>query len=450
MKRLIFALLLILLLSVTVCAAEAAQASPNPTILTAQMGLSVRVRSADARSDVVIDTLPGAQVVLTGVQADTLRILSPCSVSGGSFRQVLVEADGVQLASNVRAGCLRVLTEGTLRLSGRYALCRIEAPHVRILGSAALDLVQLLAKDSQLSCRVRHTELAYDPSFDSLRIRLSMPSPSPDASTVTAKALFLGLPEDFSRSCVLTWYKDGVPYRQTQAIIENGAVEECSFSFVFSEQMPETARISVRLSCAPLEALEHREIPLSNYSPEYYERLAQAGLPYRVEVLRNQNVVLVYGLDEDGGYTVLQNAFLCSTGRATPSGSYAVGGKAEWNVLFGSKSSNYQSVYGQYATHIVGNILFHTVPYFTPDKGDLEYEQYALLGTSASMGCIRMDVESTKWIYDHCPMNTRVKIYDSDELPVILPTVPMVQADDARRGWDPTDPDEANPWVEQF
>ena len=167
-------------------------------------------------------------------------------------------------------------------------------------------------------------------------------------------------------------------------------------------------------------------------SPEY---------PYYIRINRALNTVTIYEMDDDGYYTLPAMAFVCSTGDATPLGTYNTTDKYRWRELFGN-------VYGQYATRIVDHILFHSVPYFTEDQSDLEYEEYNKLGTAASMGCIRLCVRDVKWIYDNCPSGTMVEIYDDFESPGPLgkPDSIIIDLNDERKGWDPTDPDPANPW----
>ena len=59
-----------------------------------------------------------------------------------------------------------------------------------------------------------------------------------------------------------------------------------------------------------------------------------------------------------------------------------------------------------------------------------------------------MCVRDVKWIYDNCPVNTRVTIYDDAANPGPLgkPETIKIPLDSPNAGWDPTDPDEANPW----
>ena len=51
-----------------------------------------------------------------------------------------------------------------------------------------------------------------------------------------------------------------------------------------------------------------------------------------------------------------------------------------------------------------------------------------------------------KWIYDNCPLGTTVSIYNASSLPVPKPSAPWLDISSPNRGWDPTDPDPANPW----
>ena len=106
--------------------------------------------------------------------------------------------------------------------------------------------------------------------------------------------------------------------------------------------------------------------------------------------------------------------------------------------------------YAQYAIRIKGGIMFHSVPYFTQNAGNLEYEEYNKLGQPASLGCIRMSAEDIKWLYDNCPAGFPAVVYDDSDSagPLGRPAAAQrIDINDAeRRGWDPTDPDPKNPW----
>lgn len=175
--------------------------------------------------------------------------------------------------------------------------------------------------------------------------------------------------------------------------------------------------------------------------PEFGPVAGTSEYPYYIRINRALNVVNIYTLDENGIYSVPFRAMVCSTGDATPLGTYNTTIKYRWRALFGG-------VYGQYATRIVDSILFHSVPYFSEDPSDLEYEEYNKLGTAASMGCVRLCVEDVLWIYNNCPIGTAVEFYDDWENPGPFgkPVPITIDVNDERRGWDPTDPDPNNPW----
>lgn len=91
---------------------------------------------------------------------------------------------------------------------------------------------------------------------------------------------------------------------------------------------------------------------------------------YYIKINYTANVVTIYTKDNNGEYTVPYKAMVCSTGRGTPrSGTYAIKSRWRWGTLFGG-------VYGQYCVHIVGNILFHSVPYTSKSQDALEYWEY--------------------------------------------------------------------------
>lgn len=171
--------------------------------------------------------------------------------------------------------------------------------------------------------------------------------------------------------------------------------------------------------------------------------------PYLVRVNRTQNLVTVYGKDGNGNYTKPVKAMVCSVGLngKTETGTFTIKAqqgkpeKSRWRLLSGG-------VYGQYITRFNGSILFHSVPYYSQNPADLEYEEYNKLGQAASLGCVRLAVIDAKWIYDNCPTGTTVEVYDSSaQEPLAKPTPIKINTSDvARRGWDPTDPDPNNPW----
>ena len=175
---------------------------------------------------------------------------------------------------------------------------------------------------------------------------------------------------------------------------------------------------------------------------------ASNGRPYYIMVNRAMNTVTVYALDASGYYTVPVKAMVCSVGRqghATPLGTYSIGGRWTWLHMFDDS-------YGQYATQISGNILFHSVCYTKRDPSTLMADEYNMLGSPASLGCVRLQTVDAKWIYDNCASGTKVTIYDGTEPgPLGKPDTLVAQiSPELDNGWDPTDPRAENPWAMPF
>lgn len=182
-----------------------------------------------------------------------------------------------------------------------------------------------------------------------------------------------------------------------------------------------------------------------NINSQFYNGtdLKDNGLPYCIKVNKTKNVVTVYTVGKDGIYDVPVKAMVCSVGEKgnTPDGVYNLGDRAEWLPLEGD-------VYGQYAVNITGSILFHSVPYFTQDKANLEVEEYNKLGNSVSAGCVRLSVIDAKWIYENCSESTYIEIFESEyDGPMGKPVAAVISSGGSIGNWDPTDPDRENPYM---
>lgn len=234
--------------------------------------------------------------------------------------------------------------------------------------------------------------------------------------------------------------------QETQSRIEKSEiiefVENASANMQFGTQ---EAVVVVDKAAAEAWAVnEEKKVEVARKAEE--ARLAEeariAALPYLIKVNRLANCVTVYTKDATGAYTVPVKAMVCSVGLNgdTPLENGQITDKYDWRLLFGN-------VWGQYAVRFNGHIMFHSVPYMVPSKDSLKEGQYNLLGQPASQGCIRLSVIDAKWIYDNCDKGTKVEVYDSaDPGPLGKPASIQIDPNHALRGWDPTDPDPANPW----
>lgn len=167
--------------------------------------------------------------------------------------------------------------------------------------------------------------------------------------------------------------------------------------------------------------------------------------PYLIKVNREANCVTVYGMDENKFYSIPVKSFVASTGKNvgdTPLGTGSITDKYTFHPMV-------DGTYGQYAVrYMSGGILFHSVPYYTNMKDQLETDQFNLLGSVASLGCVRLCVRDSLWIYENCPEGTEVIVYDDAANPGPLgkPEMIKIPMNSQYAGWDPTDPDPSNPW----
>lgn len=161
---------------------------------------------------------------------------------------------------------------------------------------------------------------------------------------------------------------------------------------------------------------------------------AQKRAGYYITVNRRTCVVTIYAKDmSTGKYTVPVKALRCSVGLAgtpTPTGTYSIGRQERWHELMGPS-------WGQYCSHVVNGIWFHSVAGSNTTSYNLSAGAYNMLGSPASHGCIRLNVRDAKWIYDNCSSGTRVSISDSCAQPLEKPAGIKIPAS---QNWDPTDP----------
>lgn len=164
---------------------------------------------------------------------------------------------------------------------------------------------------------------------------------------------------------------------------------------------------------------------------------------YVIYVNRALNCVTVYRVKPDGEEVPVRS-MVCSCGRTghnTPLGTFKTSQYYDWrNMVDGS--------WGRYAVRFNGKVMFHSVPYHSKSPSDLEWDQYNLLGQSASLGCVRLSLADAKWIYTNCKIGTKVVMYSDEESPGRLGKPEAVKIDEKSpyKGWDPTDTDPDNPW----
>lgn len=162
---------------------------------------------------------------------------------------------------------------------------------------------------------------------------------------------------------------------------------------------------------------------------------------------QKQSVVAYRSVD---GKWEVERIMICSGGWDTPLGTFRITDQYVYHALQESR--------GQYCSRFTKGCLFHSVPILdeanTIEKGhsNMKTPYYKRLGTYASHGCIRMLVKDAKWIYDNCKPGTKVII--SRKAGPVPPEPPaLLEGEPYQKnglGWDPTDPDEGNPYREIY
>ncbi len=159
---------------------------------------------------------------------------------------------------------------------------------------------------------------------------------------------------------------------------------------------------------------------------------------YRITVYRPSQIVIVY--DSAGNPA---KVFSCSSGKSstpTKTGDYAIRAKYRWRYMIGD-------CYTQYASSFSNGYLFHSIPYNKKNAATMSNSSYDKLGNPASSGCVRLCFRDTKWIYDNCPIGTKVSVVDENAPAGTVPDIiPERIKDKAHSGWDPTDDDPDSPY----
>lgn len=180
---------------------------------------------------------------------------------------------------------------------------------------------------------------------------------------------------------------------------------------------------------------------------------------FYIEINRAACVVTVYAYDsERKSYCIPVKTCTVSIGRDTwttkgagalntntsytPLGTYSVSSNG-YGVKFSMKpmyEPDGSTVYARWATHLVGNVYFHSIAVGSDSHYALSASTYNKLGSPASAGCIRMTVADAKWIYDYVSKGTKVNIVQgSTKYPGPLGKNATIKISSSIH-YDPTDP----------
>ncbi|MDO4534858.1 MAG: L,D-transpeptidase [Clostridium perfringens] len=164
-----------------------------------------------------------------------------------------------------------------------------------------------------------------------------------------------------------------------------------------------------------LEEFSENSLTTNEYSAQtmssYYNKLDPTTIN-TFDISSNTNKLVFVNISEQKTYIYtgsinnwsLEKEFVCSTGienKETPVGIFEVQTRAPW--FFASKYGQG----GKYYVQFMGNYLFHSIP-FAEDQETILDET---LGEPASHGCIRLDTNNAKWLYDNVLDGSKIIIY---------------------------------------
>jgi lipoprotein-anchoring transpeptidase ErfK/SrfK len=173
--------------------------------------------------------------------------------------------------------------------------------------------------------------------------------------------------------------------------VESGASEDPAQT----PEQPEEEVIPVDRETEPEVPESEQQPPAAGFTPP------ESG--YWLEVIINEQKVRIY---QDGNVI---HEWLASTGipeKPTPLGVFEIQNRGEW--FFSEKYQ--QGAKWWVSFRDWGVYLFHTLP-MDREKQILAAEAEKL-GTPASHGCVRLEIENAKWIYDNIPQGTPVYIHN--------------------------------------
>ena len=377
------------------------------------------------------------------------EVHSRATLIGGTYGNIRIEAPYVTF-TNATADTVRLEEEGgLLAMNGQVDVLTLFAEDLFVGGTGRADKVVVEEEGCTVNLRYgdlmnyageESTGVTYETN-EVLADLIATPAISPANSVVDATITFTHVPEYMAGDYRIYWYiGDTLSYYEWSFDLKEGATAQFQCSAHFYDEVSALPVWVKLVNKATEEELRFvTKVNVVGYSLQEFEEL-DTSYPYEIHLLRNHNVIIIYGMDENGEYTKLVNVFPCSTGywNETELGDFEIGLQMRWGSLMAD-------LYGQYSSQFNYNQLFHSVPYWSKDQDNIEWEEYEKLGTAASSGCVRLATIDAKWIYDYCLTGTSVKVYDTEELPVVKPIQCVILEDYLFRGWDPTDPDPDNP-----
>lgn len=151
---------------------------------------------------------------------------------------------------------------------------------------------------------------------------------------------------------------------------------------------------------------------------------------YLIRINKSENFITVYKLQTNGDKSEAFKTFRCSVNPSVVTGKFHTYEKNVWRALT-------TGGYGQYSTRLSSDCYIHSVPYYSKNSNALNVNAYNNLGNPAKVGSIYLASADAQWIYENCPMDTEVEIYEKQGEQPEIALNELASA--ANNGYDPTD-----------
>ena len=160
---------------------------------------------------------------------------------------------------------------------------------------------------------------------------------------------------------------------------------------------------------------------------------------YEIVVNKKLNTLIIYKYSKDKKSKTAYKAFKCSIGKKIPTGDYKTHKSYAWveNKLG----------WHRYNTQLEKDIWVQSAAYKDKYAYRLSKTSYSEIGKKQSADkSILLSAGDAAWIYNNCREKTKISVIKGNKKDKIPVEPSKVIKAYKYCGWDPTDPDENNPW----
>lgn len=393
----------------------------------------------NGQTDTIEVTASDRRIVLSDMDATNLTV-----TGGGNV--IILQGNVKHIRTSVDAAYTTITTAGketeTVVLEGRNAT---------LGGSGHAKSIDVRAGDCTVTLETDKKTENIPSALKDINIIAGVPTKiTPTNSTLITQFKFTNVEKPFT--CKLEWYQDGKLL--TDSTIENYQIQEGGYvrhttPFTFQRGMPKSVKMSVKLTWRNPSTnkeenrISEKEIPIENYSDEWYVMRDGAEVVKRVSSVYNGDYTTAYARDNDYSSTDKElwiNAkgyssnteYLCWINRAYQHVNVFQGSRMNWKLvksfIVGTGASGTPTPVGETVVSYkdkwgwtTGTYTVRPVVGFYPGTGYAFHSRLCYPGTETefdyssgypvSHGCVRMQRNDINWIYNNIPVGTKVVIF---------------------------------------